>query len=55
MLLIREVGRLVLSLLRFSLRSRNPLLLVVVVLVAVAALTATSVTVIGPVVLYPFV
>ena len=54
MLLIRETARLVSNLARFSLTHRGAWLLLAIVLGGVIAAVATSVTVVGPVVIYPF-
>lgn len=54
MLLIREVARLVRSIVHHSVATGRVWVLVGIVLAAIVALVATSVTVIGPVSLYPF-
>ncbi|MCZ7629297.1 MAG: hypothetical protein M5U19_09615 [Microthrixaceae bacterium] len=54
MYLIREVWRVVVNTIAYALSSGRVWLLVVVSVLAVAAAVATSVTVVGPVVVYPF-
>ena len=53
MLLIREIRRLIVDIICFALLAIRPWLLVVIVLSALAVLTATSVTVLGPLSIYP--
>ena len=54
MLLIRELSRVAWDLLRFSVATRRIWLLLAVVIVALVALATTATTVVGPVVVYPF-
>ena len=53
MLLIRELGRLVDDIVGFTVLAIRPWVLVVIVAAAVAVITATSVTIIGPLSIYP--
>lgn len=54
MLLIRELWRVAADVVRFSLSGGRVMLLIAVVVAAVIAATTATVTVVGPVVVYPF-
>lgn len=55
MLLIRELARVAADLFRFTMSTGRVLVLVAIVLAGIAALLLTTVTVVGPVVLYPLI
>lgn len=54
MLLIRELWRVATDVARFSVTGGRVMLLVAVIVAAVVAATTATVTIVGPVVVYPF-